>query len=167
MIFSSHGPNFACFHSNVSSKVFKGLNHITSYFWSTVLKTWLDNNRVLDNSKFNPMLWNNKQFSYGGNILFFRDWAEKGLVSIHDIISQNVLLTFERVCEILGRNANRIIEYNIIHATVGRFINDNNTPMAERQININDTPMFCDQKVQKARQLRKICVHVFGGFRKH
>ena len=156
MIFSSHGPNFACFHSNVSSKVFKGLNHITSSFWSTVLKTWLDNNRVLDNSKFNPMLWNNKQFSYGGNILFFRDWAEKGLVSIHDIISQNVLLTFERVCEILGRNANRIIEYNIIHATVGRFINNNNTPMAERQININDTPMFCDQNVQKARQLRNI-----------
>ena len=156
MIFSPFGFNFQCFHANVNSKTFKGLHTIKSPFWSTVLFTWLDNNRMIDNNKCNPMLWNNKQFSYRGDILFFSDWASKGLISIDDIIVQNEILTYQRICELIGHNANRLLEYNMVSAVARRLINNNIIPMLDRKNNINVTPLFCDKKVLKARQYRNI-----------
>ena len=154
MIFSTHGPNFACFHSNVGSKVFKGLNHINSLFWSTVLRTWLDNNHSVKEAEFNPMLWNNKHFLYGSNVLFFKEWAEKGLISIHDISSQNKLISYNNICDILGHNANRILEYNVIHAVVNRYLTNNDITRGKIK-NLNNTPIFNNKKCNLAKDFRE------------
>ena len=158
MIFSSHGKNFECLHSNVNSKSFKGLNHIKSKFWSTVLRTWLDNNTSSNDIKFNPMLWNNKYFVYGGNVLFFKDWAEKGIVRIEDVLYENQILTYQNICDIIGYTANRILEYNVVYAVVKRFLTYNTLPALENQINLNHPPMFRNKEVKRARQFREIMI---------
>ena len=43
-IFAPFGDRYLCFFSNLKSLAFKGLQMITSHFWNSVLKTWLDLN---------------------------------------------------------------------------------------------------------------------------
>ena len=43
-IFAPFGDKHLCFFSNLKSRAFKGLQMITSHFWNSVLKTWLDLN---------------------------------------------------------------------------------------------------------------------------
>ena len=42
--FAPFGDKYLCFFLNLKSRAFKGLQMITSHFWNSVLKTWLDLN---------------------------------------------------------------------------------------------------------------------------
>ena len=155
MIFSPHGPNFECFRSNVNSKLFKGLDNIKSLFWSIVLKTWLDNNCKTSNH-INQSLWNNKSFTYTGKVLYFRNWAERGLTSLHDITDQNEILPYQSICDILGNSAN-FLEYNVVAAVTNRYL-----ATYPQDVIVDDvshrTPMFCNSTVQNAKQIRNILI---------
>ena len=43
-IFAPFGDKYVRFFSKLKSRAFKGLQMITSHFWNSVLKTWLDLN---------------------------------------------------------------------------------------------------------------------------
>ena len=155
MFFSPHGPNFECFRSNVNSKLFKGLDNIKSLFWSIVLKTWLDNDCKTSNH-INQPLWNNKSFTYTGKVLYFRNWAERGLTSLHDITDQNKILPYQSICDILGNSAN-FLEYNVVAAVTNRYL-----ATYPQDVIVDDvshrTPMFCNSTVQNAKQIRNILI---------
>ena len=121
-LFSCFGTTSVCFNSNVDSKVFKGLENIKSEFWSLVLKTWLDNNYVSNDTIFNPILWNNKQFLYNGKPLYFQQWAKKSILTIHDMLFQNHCISYERLCENLERSPQTLLEYFTVRSIVVAFL---------------------------------------------
>ena len=53
---------------------FKGLQMITSHYWKSVLKTWLDLNYHDPSMPVPTLLWNNSHIKYQGNVLMFTDW---------------------------------------------------------------------------------------------
>ena len=74
-IFAPFGDKCLCFFSNLKGPSFKGLQLITSHFWSTVLKnTWLDLNRYDPSMPVSTLLWNNSHIKHQGSVLFFTDW---------------------------------------------------------------------------------------------
>ena len=62
-----------CFFSNLKSRAFKGLQMITSHFWNSVLKTWLDLNYHDPSMPVPTVLWSNSHIKYQGNVLVFTD----------------------------------------------------------------------------------------------
>ena len=154
-ILSPHGKNFECFHSNVRSKFFKGMDEIKSEFWSEVLRIWLDNNHVTNGLEFNPMLWNNTNFVYGNNVIFFKDWAENGITSIDNVIEQNNILSYDEICRVIGHTARRVLEYNIVKVVVDRYLNSYNQNIV-RTRNLNDPPHFHNKIVKDAKEIRNI-----------
>ena len=74
--FARFGDRYLCFFSNLKSRAFKGLQMITSYFWNSVLKTWLDLNNHDHSVPVSTLLWNNSHniIKHQENVLMFTDW---------------------------------------------------------------------------------------------
>ena len=101
---------FSSFFSNVKSRQFKGLESIQSYFWKTVLKTWLDTNVQGTNLSVPSLLWNNNYMRYQGNVLFFPDWIKGNILNIEDIYGPDGVMSYNEICNKIGNSPNRIIE---------------------------------------------------------
>ena len=43
-----------------------------------------------DTTKFSGVLWNNKAFQIANQSLYFKEWHEKGILYIRDILSDNL-----------------------------------------------------------------------------
>ena len=84
-IFAPFGDKYLCFFSNIKSHSFKGLQLITSHFWSTVLKTWVDFNRHDPSMPVSTLLWNNRHIKHQGSVLFFQDWITGKILYVRDI----------------------------------------------------------------------------------
>ena len=63
-IFAPFGDKYLCFFSNLKSRAFKGLQMITSHFWNSVLKTWLDLDYHDPSMPVSTLLWNNSHIKY-------------------------------------------------------------------------------------------------------
>ena len=72
VLFSCFGSNFECFHANVNSCKFKGLNLVKFYFWHTVLVTWLDNNLTNCKDRIITLLWNNEFVSCSDEVFILK-----------------------------------------------------------------------------------------------
>ena len=160
-IFLCHGPSFECFHSTVTSKRFKGIGNIKSAFWAEVLKTFLDCNTSPTNDKFNPMLWNNTNFMFNNNVMYFQEWAMKGIVNVHDMLHGDECKSYISVCETLGHSPNRILEYVTVRSVVTKYIKENNR--TREHINLKDTPLFCGNRILRASQFRKTLTELRAG----
>ena len=153
-IFASLGANFECFHSNVTSKKFKGLANIQSDFWTEVLKMFLDKNNHTQNKGFNPMLWNNTNFVYNGNTIFFKEWAKKGIMKVQDLTRNGECLPFEEIRHTLGDSPQRFLEYITVRSTVTTFLRKQQN--YEDCINLKTIPYFCGKQLAKACNFREI-----------
>ena len=71
-IFAPFGEKYLCFFSNLKSHAFKGLHILTSQFWNSVLKTWLDLNSHDPSMPVQTLLWSNSHIKYQGNVLMLR-----------------------------------------------------------------------------------------------
>ena len=118
VLFSCFGSNFECFHVNVNSRKFKGLNLVESYFWRTVLVTWLHNNLPNCKDRIITLLRNNEHVSCSGEVLYFKEWAVNGILFVTDFVTPEGLLSFQEICEIVGNSSNRILEYNAVYSSV-------------------------------------------------
>ena len=153
-IFDSHGPNLECLHSNVNTNKLKGIELIKSHFWRKVIAIFLDKNQHYRNEGLNPMLWNNTNFVYRGTVLFFEEWARKGIVKIHDLVSNNECIPYDRIKRILGEHPNRLLEYIQIRSAVTSFLKKGID--YENCINLESIPLFCGKQIEGARNFRKI-----------
>ena len=79
------GDKNLCFFLNLRSRAFKGLQMITSHFWNSVLKTWLDLNYHDPSMPVPTSLWNNSHIKYQGNALMFTDWIIWKILYVKDI----------------------------------------------------------------------------------
>ena len=121
-LFSKLGVNLSCFLADTKPKLFSGLGYIKSEFWKQVLITWLDNMQNLKNNSIievnHSNLWNNTQIVFRNKPLFFKDWVNAGICFISDIITDDQILSFEDLCQKVGRKATRQFEYNALHTSL-------------------------------------------------
>ena len=118
VLFSCFGSNFECFHANVNSCKFKGLNLVKSYFWRTVLVNWLDNNLPNCKDRIIILLWNNEYVSCSGEVLYFKEWAVNSILFVNDFVTPEGLSSFKKICGIVGNSSNIILEYNAVYSSV-------------------------------------------------
>ena len=93
-IFAPFGEKFLYFFSNLKSRAFKGLQMITSHFWNSVLKTWLDLNYHDPSMTVPTLLWNNSHINYQANVLVFTDWITGKILYVKDIKGPSGFLPF-------------------------------------------------------------------------
>ena len=146
-IFNTFGPNLDCFHSNVNSKTFNGLQYITSIFWKSVLTSWLDNNP--SSSRPTSLLWNNKFITCSNKPLFFKEWIKAGLYTVADVCENGNIITYQGLCDRIGDSPRRILEYNTVFAAVRSF---------QRKYQVNtevELPLFNEKLIFRAQSFRK------------
>lgn len=124
--FDVFGKNCACFNSTVGPKRFKGINLLKSVFWRQVALTWLRNNKTPWNgSPRMECLWNNENIVYQNQILYFPNWAQKGITFINDLLEGNVIMTFETVQAIMGTSPSLYLEYFTVHSALIKYLRCN------------------------------------------
>ena len=117
------GSKFESFYSNVDSSkcrtlpkcklnvnsglLFKGLDEVKSYFWPAVLKTWIDNNRVDCTSSDCTLLWNNRNVTRQGRVLYFEDWIKAVSMNVADMMTPEGIASYKEVCKLIGEAPNR------------------------------------------------------------
>jgi len=152
-LFSHLGLNNACFYSNVKSSTFRGFEYVKSFFWRTVLKTWLDNNRHNTDDSVCTLLWNNVNVMYAGNVLFFPDWIAGGYMHVNDVTDLNGFYSYKDICAVLGNSPSRILEYTAVRAAVARFIAKFSCNVAKGKA--EDFPLFNSKRLLKSREFRQ------------
>ena len=134
-IFAPFGDKYLCFFSNMKSRAFKGLQMITSHFWNSVLKTWLDLNYHDPSVPVPTLLWNNSHIKYQGNVLMFTDWIIGKILYVKDIWKilyvkdikgPSGFITFQDISNKIGNSPSRILEYNVVRAAVYTSVHSHN-----------------------------------------
>ena len=152
--FSKFGSNLVCFNSTIGPRKFKGLENITSVFWKEVATVWLNNNKVhtAHNVKM-ECLWNNASIMYQNNVIYFKSWALQGINFVHDMITNNRILTFDEVRQKLRNCPSLYLEYRVIHSALLTFLTNHPSYRTE---NITNTPslLFNNCQMNKAKSFR-------------
>ena len=121
-ILSELGADLLCFSSTVSASKYTGLTFIKSTFWSFVLTTWLDKNTQIIEQPSVPLseqvLWNNSRIMFRGKSLFFKDWIDKRILFVKDIMVRSDMLPFQEVIQKVGNKPTRLFEYNALHTAL-------------------------------------------------
>ena len=136
---------------------------ITPHFWNSVLKTWLDLNCHDPSVPVSTLLWNNSHIKYQGNGLMFTDWITGKILYVKDIKGPSGFITFQDICNKIGNSPSRILEYNVVRAAVYRFVHSHNVcDTADPEL--SDRPLFCNRKINTAKDFRKaliLCTTLF------
>ena len=109
-IVAPFGDKYLCFFSNLKSRAFKALQMITSHFWNSVLKTWLDLNYHDPSMPVPTLLWNNSYIKYQGNALMFTDWITGKILYVKYIKGPSGFITFQDICNKIGNSPSLILE---------------------------------------------------------
>ena len=156
LYFSNFGRNLACFNSTVGSSKFKGLETITSLFWKNVAVTWLNNNKIhtAPNVKM-ECLWNNASIKYQNNVMFFKHWAKQGIIYVNDMLSDNRILSFEELKQVLNNTPSLYLEYRVVHSALSTFLSKN--PIHYSDV-VSEEPylIFNDCRLYKAKFFRRL-----------
>ena len=96
------------------------------------------------------MLWNNEHVSCSGEVLYFKEWAVNGILSVNNFVLPEGLLSSQETCKIAGKSPNRILEYNAVYSSVSAFLR-----RADDTVAILEQPMFYSRKIRTARDLRQ------------
>lgn len=143
-----------CFLANTRSKDFKGFEHIQSYFWSNVVRAWLDNNSITENSLYFGV-WNNTKIKCQGKVLFFPRWIKANVIYISDLINPNGnILEYEEIVNVIGQSASSWLEYRAVHEAVRNFLSTLDEPFQQRNI-CTTFLMFKGKKVTSIKHFRQ------------
>ena len=72
-----------------------------------MLKTWIDNNRVISTSSGGILLWNNRNIKYQGQVVFFKDWIKAEIMYVADIVTSDGIPPYKTICKLIGEAPNR------------------------------------------------------------
>ena len=159
--FAPFGDKYLCFFSNLKSRAFKGLPMITSHYWNSVLKTWLDLTitTLLCLCQLCYGTWNNSHIKYQGNILMFTDWITGKILCVKKIKGPSGFITFQDICNKIGNSPSRILEYNVVRAAVYTFVHSHNV-CDTVDSELSDRPLFCNRKLNTAKDFRKALIFI-------
>ena len=121
------------FESNVCSVEFKGLDLVENKFWRNILMKWLDNkNTALDDENSSPVgrkyvgnnepLFNNKNITLKGKVIFKEKCMRKGISRIKDVVINGRMITIEEFSGIYGYYPDTLLIYNVIFNSVNKVL---------------------------------------------
>ena len=127
--------SFSCFRSDfVKNK----LNEIDNPFWKNVFESYLIlNNKycVSDWEQFKILpIWYNNYFKISGKSFLFRDFYEKGIVLVDDLIGNNS--DFHRVEYIVNTLNIRtnVLQYNDLISSIKRTLRQDNITIPTKEV---------------------------------
>jgi hypothetical protein len=56
--------------------------------------------------------------SYKKLTLFFKDWVNAGLSYVGDIVENDTIMEYERICELTGDKPSRLFEHNAMRTAI-------------------------------------------------
>ena len=65
------------------------------------------------------------------------------------------MVPYQTICDLVGHSASRILEYNVVHAVINKYIIDG-TLRTRNFKDLRNTPTFRNKKVEKAKHFREI-----------
>ena len=93
----------------------------------------------------------------------FTDWITGKILYVKDIKGPSGFITFQDMCNKIGNSPSRILEYNVVRAAVYRFVHSHNVcDTADPEL--SDRPLFCNRKINTAKDFRKaliLCTTLF------
>ena len=123
------------FESNVRSVEFKGLDLIENTFWRNVLIKWLNNKNsavTVDDENLAPVgtkyvdinepLFNNKNITLKGKIIFKEKCMRKGICRIKDVVVNDRIITMDEFSRIYGDYPDSLLIYNVIFNSLNKYI---------------------------------------------
>ncbi len=161
--YKAHGRVLGAFRSNCDVNSFKGLSEVPLPFWQKLLKTWLKYNvqySYKDISPVNPLnenLWNNHEVMYKGAALYFKNWAERGIICLADLVKDGEFMSCQEVSSIVGNHAQVSLQYNaVINAIPAEWQDYFCNPAVPQRV-----PLFWDDQLTRlnAKQIRR---HLVG-----
>ena len=122
--FSHLGINLAFLNSSVGIKEFKGLDTLYPSVWKEHLKVWISNNTIhsIKNRTLDQCIWNNTFIRYQNNVIYFSEWAKKGITIISDIIQNYSILPLSDIENIVGRSPSLHLQYQVVHGAISNFL---------------------------------------------
>ena len=110
------------FNANVNPSQMKGLDTISSFFWRQVLKATIQisADRPVETRHTEP-IWNNKNITYQGRPIYFRQWAKAGISHTQDLWSNGNILSYEEIVNRIGTHAGLMLQYNVVCNAVPRL----------------------------------------------
>ena len=156
LYFSNFGRHLACFNSTVGASKFKGLETLTSVFWKNVAVTWLNNNKVhtAENVKV-ECIWNNSSIKYQTHVIFFKHWAKQGITYVNDMLSDNKIISFEEIKQVLSNTPSLYLEYMVVHSALSSFLSKKTL---FHSVEFSEEPylFFNDHRLYKAKSFRTL-----------
>ena len=148
------GKEYAGLRGNVQWKKFRIDNIIISSFWKQALKTWVDNNaETTPNNASHSVIWNNQNITYRNQVLFYKKWAQRGIIYVNDILEGNNIVSLQQIEEKLGRSPSLMLEYNVVWNAVSAFLANHEPLTVEVALN-RDILLFDSKQLASAKSFR-------------
>ena len=141
MFLSSVGGSVA-FKSNLLSKDFKGIETIKSFFWKSVLCTWLNKRNPCDKDEINNFspIFNNKNIRFKNEPIFLPQCFSSNIYTVGDIMSVNNLFSYEEFYDKYGKRRDSLLVYNVLFNAINKH-------MTSIKVIQNDTIFFNESSV--------------------
>ena len=102
-------------HSNYDVKFLKDLD--IPPFYKQILHFFLDLKNLYNSEEQEMILFNNKEILIDGRTIFYRDWVDKGVLTLHDVIDTNGnFLSFEKFKLQYGIQCNFLKYFQLLSA---------------------------------------------------
>ena len=69
-----------------------------------MLKTWIDNNRVDCTSSGCTLLWNDRNVTCQGQVLYFKDRIKAGIMNVAGMMTPEGIASYQYVCTLIGES---------------------------------------------------------------
>lgn len=148
------GLRYIC-RSTVKAAECPGLPLIASHFWRRAVSTFMDVNSMSNRAsatKYDPIFLNNT-LRYKGKPLFIQRWLDKGVHSIHHIISNGEVLSIADIEQKIGKYGGIRMDYNAVYNSI---INSTLPPLEFVDQNIIETDNFPAELNQDNKTVRNI-----------
>ena len=142
-------------NSTVGVKEFKGLDQIADSFWKTCITVWLNYNSLHETKNtYSECIFNNNNIRYQHRVVYYKEWVEKRVVLLKDIIDINTgrILSYDELVQKIGYSPNLWLQYRVVHTAVNNYLR--NYPIVTQNID-QSILLFNDMNFVSARMFRQ------------
>ena len=119
--FNKFGPNLLVFKMDTHFKQIKGFGRYFPPHYKALIEMWcnIPNKNIKQSLKsISQVLWNNRNYTYRGNVIFNMRWIRNDIIFLGDMINHNKICNIEEVTEKIGNIALSQLEYNVVRNAI-------------------------------------------------
>lgn len=120
--YSLLGKNLAAFKCNTTPRCFRGMNLNFPYYYRNLLLQWLECKVTFENATNieSPILWNNDEYKFKGNVLFNLRWIKAGITTVFDVIDLEGRPDYYKLLNFLPDTPITSFEFNSVNMAILR-----------------------------------------------